>query len=133
MNWLEMRVRHGIRPLLPVLMLVILSHHLPTLEGMMMGPPPEILFDFEIDDTFLKHGSLSVKQYERRKIRVYMHVLRTHLLHPSCSKSVLQNACLYPLSRKKPAERYGGASIHWIACSPSLPSRGLPLPGSCAQ
>jgi hypothetical protein len=22
------------------------------------GPPPEILFDFEIDDTFLKHGSL---------------------------------------------------------------------------
>jgi hypothetical protein len=47
MNWLEMRVRHDIRPLLPVLMLVILSHHLRTLEGMATGPPPKILFDFE--------------------------------------------------------------------------------------
>jgi hypothetical protein len=64
MNWLEMRVRHGIRPLLPVLiMLVILPHHLWILEGMAMDPPPKILFDFEIDDTFLKHGSLLVKQY----------------------------------------------------------------------
>jgi hypothetical protein len=63
MNWLEMRVRHGIRPLIPVLMLVILPHHLQTLAGMAMGPPPKILFDFEIDDTFLKHGSLLVKQY----------------------------------------------------------------------
>jgi hypothetical protein len=48
-----------------------------------MGPLPKILFDFEIDDTFLKHGSLLVKQYERRNIWVYMYVLRTHLLHPS--------------------------------------------------
>jgi hypothetical protein len=83
MNWLEMRVRHGIRPLIPVLMLVTLPHHLQTLEGMAMSPPPKILFDFKTDDTFLKHGSLSVKQYERRKIWVYMYVLRTHLLHPS--------------------------------------------------
>jgi hypothetical protein len=48
-----------------------------------MGPPPKILFEFDKDDTFLKHRSLLVKQYERRKILVYMYVLRTHLLHPS--------------------------------------------------
>jgi hypothetical protein len=63
-------------------MLVILPNHLRTLEGMAMGPPPKILFEFEKDDTFLKHRSLLVKQYERRKILVYMYVLRTHLLHP---------------------------------------------------
>jgi hypothetical protein len=83
MNWLEMTVSHGIRPLIPVLMLVILPHHLQTLEGMAMCPLPKILFEFEKDDTFLKRGSLLVKQYERRKIWVYMYVLRTHLLHPS--------------------------------------------------
>ena len=43
--------RHGIRPILPVHMLVILPHHLWTLEGIAMGPPPKILFDFELDNT----------------------------------------------------------------------------------
>ena len=52
MNWLEMSVSHGIRPLLSVRMLVILSHHLRTPEGMAMGAPPKILFDFELDGTY---------------------------------------------------------------------------------
>jgi hypothetical protein len=33
-------------------MLVILHHHLRTLKGMAMGPPPRTLFDFELDDTY---------------------------------------------------------------------------------
>ncbi|KAF8497749.1 hypothetical protein F5888DRAFT_1694484 [Russula emetica] len=50
MNWLGMRVSHGIHPLLPVRMLVTLPYYLWTLEGMAMGLPPKILFGFELDD-----------------------------------------------------------------------------------
>jgi hypothetical protein len=35
---------------LPVRMLTILSHHLRTLEGMAMGPPPKKLFGSALDD-----------------------------------------------------------------------------------
>ena len=38
-------------PPLPVRILVILPYHLRTLEGMVIGPPPRILFDLEPDDT----------------------------------------------------------------------------------
>jgi hypothetical protein len=86
-------------------------------------------FDFETDDTFLKHGSLSVCSTGGARSG-----FTCTSFGPTCfirvltrSKRILQNACLYPLLRKKPAERYGGASIHWIACSLSLPC-GLPLP-----
>ena len=113
-------------------MLVILPNHLRTLEGMAMGPPPKILFDIEIDDTFLKHGSLSVKQYERRKIWVYMYVFRTHLLHPSS----------YVFERRSPERLFIPVieidtcrKIWWgvYTLDRTLPSRGLPIPGSCPR
>jgi hypothetical protein len=134
MNWLEMRVRHGIRPLIPVLMLVILPHHLQTLAGMAMGPPPKILFDFEIDDTFLKHGSLSVKQYERRKIWVYMYVLWT----PPASSEFLRVRKAF--SRMPVYTRYQGRNLPkdtvgglYTGSHARSRSRGLPLPGSCPR
>ena len=46
----ESEVSHGIHPLLPVRILIILSHHLQTLEGMVMDPPPKILSGFKLDD-----------------------------------------------------------------------------------
>jgi len=49
--WLEIWVSHGIRPLPPARMLIILPHHLRTLERMAMGPQPKVLFDFGLDDS----------------------------------------------------------------------------------
>lgn len=50
MNWLEMRVGYGIRPLPPVHMFIIL----PSLTvRMVIGPPPKIPFGFELDHTYI--------------------------------------------------------------------------------
>ena len=54
MNWLEIMVSHDIRPLLFPCTYAhhpFLSFTVNTLEGMTIGPPPKILFDFELDDT----------------------------------------------------------------------------------
>jgi hypothetical protein len=130
MNWLEMRVRHGIRPLFPVLMLVILPNHLRTLEWMVMGAPPKIIFDFDID-TSLKHGSLLVKRYEPRKIWVYMCVLRTHLLNPSSYVFERRSRLFIPAIEKETCRKiwwgvYTDRMLAFAPLPPSDPTRFMP-------